>query len=298
MAWRGLLITNPAQLRLDRGCCEIRNEDGVLRLAFEDIAYLLLESPQISLTSALLARLAEAKILVLTCDGKHLPNGALLPLQGHHRQLAALRLQLDLPAGVRGRLWQRLITAKIENQGQVLARLGRSEATAFNAMAARVRPGDPDGIEARAARDYFALLFPNHRRSDDSDPRNGFLNYAYALLRAALARAVTVQGFHPALGLFHDGLDNPFNLADDLIEPWRPIADLHVSHHLGNDPPPAAMSVADRRELARLLVSDVTIGTSTTSVYAAMERIADGLLASYRDRDPKQLPLPSLPQGP
>ena len=274
------------------GCCEVRNDDGVIRLAFEDIAYLLLESPQISLTSALLARFAETKTLVLTCDQRHLPNGALLPLQGHYRQLAALRLQLACPPGLRDRIWRRLIVAKIENQGAVLRCLGRSDATAFIAMAERVRPGDPDGIEARAARDYFGLLFPDHRRSDDSDSRNGFLNYAYALLRAALARAVTCQGFHPALGLFHDGLDNPFNLVDDLIEPWRPIADLHVARHLADLSLPEALSVGDRRELARLLVTDIRLAETITTAMAAMEPIADGLLASFRDRDPERLPLP------
>jgi CRISPR-associated protein Cas1 len=292
VAWRGVLITNPAQLRLDRGCCELRNDEGVIRLAFEDIAYLVLESPQISLTSALLARLAETKTLAITCDAKHLPNGALLPLQGHHQQLAALRLQAAAPAGLKGRLWKRLVAAKIHNQGAVLRGLGRSDAAAFNAMAARVQPGDPDGLEARAARDYFALLFPDHRRSDESDTRNAFLNYAYALIRAGLARALAAQGFHPALGLFHDGVSNPFNLADDLIEPWRPIADLHVARHLGNSAAPETLSVDDRREMARVLVMDVRLGGATTTIFAAMEKVADGLLASFRDRDPTRLPLP------
>lgn len=294
MAWRGVLLSREARLRLDQGCCRIETAEGPLRLAFEDIAYLVLDTPEASLTSALLARFAEAGVLVVTCDAKHLPNGALLPLQGHFRQVATLRRQLALSDGLRKRLWQRLVQAKVANQGHVLALLGRPGAAGLLAMAGRVQPGDPEQVEARAAREHFTRLFGRfRRRRDDPDPRNAMLNYAYALLRAGLARGLAAQGFHPAIGIWHDSVDNAFNLADDLIEPLRPIADLHVARHAearaGNEP---ELTVADRRELARLLVSEVRLAGEVVTVLTAIERMADGLLAALEHRDPERLALP------
>jgi CRISPR-associated protein Cas1 len=241
-----------------------------------------------------LARIAEAGVLLVTCDAKHLPNGALLPLQGHFRQVAALRRQLALTEGLKKRLWQRLVQAKVANQGRVLALLGRPGAAALLAMAGRVQPGDPDQIEARAAREHFARLFGRfRRRRDDPDPRNAMLNYAYALLRAGLARGLAAQGFHPAIGIWHDSVDNAFNLADDLIEPLRPIADLHVARHAaGRAGDAAELELADRRELARLLVSEVRLAGEVTTVIAAIEKMADGLLAALEHKDPERLPLP------
>lgn len=297
MAWRGVLLSNPAQLSLDRNCCLVKGQDGPIRLAFEDMAYLVLDTPRALLTSALLARLAEENVLVITCDGRHLPTGALLPLQGHFRQTAALRLQLSAPPGLRRRLWQCLVAAKVLNQGRVLKLQGHAEAKAFGAMAERVTPGDEGQIEARAARIYFRLLFSDfRRRRADGDVRNAMLNYAYALLRAGLARALAAQGFHAAIGMNHDSIDNAFNLADDLIEPWRPIADLHVIRRLAaretDEMGEPSLSVADRRELARFLVADVGLKDTTTTVAAGLDRMVDGLYGAMDQRDPGLLPLP------
>lgn len=293
MAWRGVVLTRPAALRLDRGCCLVEAEEGPIRLALEDIAYLVLDTPAASLTSALLARFAEAGVLVLACDARHLPAGALLPLQGHHRQTGTLRRQLAVTDGLRKRLWQRLVQAKIDNQGRVLLRLGRAGGRGLAALAGRVRPGDPDGLEARAAREHFARLFSGfRRRREDGDIRNAMLNYAYALLRAAIARGLAAQGFHPAIGLWHDNVDNAFNLADDLIEPWRPLADLHVVRHLAERESSPELTVADRRELARLLVADVIMADETMTALTGIERMVDGLFHALGARDPTRMPLP------
>lgn len=294
MAWRALLLTGRARLRLDRQCCLVEREQGDIRLAFEDLAAIVLDTPELSLTSALLARFAREKVLVITCDERHLPNGCLLPLQGHFRQVGTLRHQLGLTEALKKRLWQRLVAAKVANQGAVLARLGREGAEAFAAMAGRVAPGDPDQIEARAARDYFARLFPDfRRRPQQGDLLNVMLNYAYALVRAALARALVAQGFHPSLGIWHDSVDNPFNLADDLIEPWRPLADLHVARYLEQRTQDGdELSVADRRELTRLLIAELRFNGQVVTTAWALERMVDGFLAAITKRRPELLVLP------
>lgn len=292
MAWRGVLLSRPARLRRDQGCCIVETGDGTIRLAFEDIAYLVLDSHEVSLSSAILASLAEANVLVVACDARHLPTGALLPLQGHFRQVGTLRLQLAATVGLKSRLWQRLVAQKIINQATTLRLLDRPGYRALESMAARVETGDRTRVEARAARDYFARLFEGFQRRREGDVRNAMLNYAYAVLRAGLARGLAAQGFHPALGIEHDGIENAFNLADDLIEPFRPIADRHVANHLAAREDSEDLTVDDRREMARLLVAEVGMGSDTVSILTAIERMADGLVAALRDRDSDLLPLP------
>jgi len=292
MAWRGVVLSEPARLRLGQGCILVTRDDGKIRLAFEDISYIVLDGPRVNLTSALLAALADNNVLVLACDGKHLPTGALLPLQGHFRQTQSLRIQLGCRPGVKARLWQRLIRAKINNQGRTLALLGRPTGRRLIAMAGRVEPGDKHRLEAQAARDYFSALFDDFARRREGDFRNAHLNYAYALLRAALARALAAQGLHPAIGLFHDSVDNAFNLADDLIEPWRPLADRHVAVWLAQRDADEELTVDDRREMARLLVAEVGMDGQSLSVVAAVERMIDGLLKAMAEGDAQLLPVP------
>jgi CRISPR-associated protein Cas1 len=298
VAWRGVHVSRPCRLSVDLGCCVVENEDGAIRLAFEDIAYLVLDTVQVSLSGAVLAGFAGANVLVLVTDERHLPTGALLPLQGHFRQTGTLRRQLAATPALRKRLWQALVAAKVRNQAGTLERLGRDGSPALYAMAARVEPGDPDQIEARAARHYFTCLFDDfRRRHDEGDLRNAMLNYAYAIVRAALARTLAAQGFHPALGVWHDSVENAFNLADDLIEPFRAIADLHVARTLATRAPGEALTVDDRRALARLLVGDVGLAGETMTLLTAAERMADGLLAALTRKDPGLLPVPSHPDG-
>lgn len=292
MAWRGVVITEAARLKLAQGCLAIEREDGDIRLAFEDISYLILDSPKVSMSSALLSALADNNVLVLSCDARHLPNGALMPLQGHFRQTQSLRVQLSLKAGVKNRLWQRLIRAKIANQGRTLDLLERPGGKRLAHMAERVAPGDKHGLEGQAARDYFAGLFDNFARRRAGDVRNAHLNYAYALMRAAIARGLAAQGLHPAIGLFHDNVDNAFNLADDLIEPWRPIVDRHVAEWLDGREDGDELTVDDRREMARFLVSEVALGGQSYAIVAAVESMIDGLMRAMSVGDPASMPVP------
>ncbi|MEK0083894.1 type II CRISPR-associated endonuclease Cas1 [Benzoatithermus flavus] len=295
MAWRGVLVSRPTRLSLDNRCCLAETEDGPIRLAFEDLSWVILDTPQASLSAAVLAAFADANVLVLTCDARHLPNGALLPLQGHFRQVGTLRRQVAASDALKRRLWQRLIAAKIANQGTVLDLLGRPGGRGLAAMARRVEPGDPDNLEGRAAREFFSKLFANFRRRRDGDVRNAMLNYGYAVVRAAIARDLAAQGFHPALGLHHDSVENAFNLADDLIEPFRPLVDLAVVRRLEERDEGAGESLAveDRRALAAVLSASVRLGEETLAMVHAGARVVDGLLAALTEGRPALLPVPA-----
>ena len=203
-------------------------------------------------------------------------------------------LQQAVTHSVKKRLWQALVVAKIDNQAACLGACGR-DAAAVAAMAKLVGSGDPDNVEARAARAYWGLLFERFIRSDESDLRNKMLNYGYAVLRAAIARALVACGLLPCFGLHHDSAANAFNLADDLFEPFRPIVDLKVFRMTaGGSVAKGDLSLEQRRELAALLNADVRLGADTVSTLIATERAAEALLRAMEAGSPALLSLPSL----
>ncbi len=199
------------------------------RVPLEDVANLVLDHPEVTLTATLLSACAEEGITVITVDEKHLPNGVLTPFLAHHRTPKMIRAQLALGAPATKRLWQRLVQQKITNQAAMLLDAGSTEAgQRLHRMVQEVRSGDPTNVEAQAAQTYFRAIWGSGFRRSAQDLPNAMMNYGYAILRSALARALICHGFLPSLGLHHRSEQNAFNLADDLIEPFRPLVDRHV----------------------------------------------------------------------
>ncbi len=156
------------------------------------------------------------------------------------------------------------------------------------------KPGDPNNIEARAARAYWRALFPNFHRHDDNDRRNGLLNYGYAILRSALARALTASGLLPSLGIHHRSLQNAFNLADDLLEPYRPMADWLACQHAEDAAQDDPLSLQDRQKMIGVLSLDASLEEETMPVFTAMERTAMSLVQAFSQSDARRLALPKM----
>lgn len=195
-----------------------------------EIAVLLLAHQQISLSQAVLSRIAESGGSVITIDGKFLPASMLLPIQSHFIQTERFAHQMELPLPARKRLWQQIVRAKIKNQGELLRELHGSD-QGLVALSARVRSGDQGNLEAQAARRYWQHLFPGQhfRRGSDEIDQNRHLDYGYTVLRAAVARALCAAGLHPSMGLQHSNRYDPFCLAADVMEPFRPLVDRRVA---------------------------------------------------------------------
>jgi CRISPR-associated protein Cas1 len=294
MAWRGLHLSRPSRLRFADGQIIVSQDGGETRLALEDLAWVVIDTPQASLTAALLSACMLAGIVIIITDARHMPNGIALPFHTHHRQAAIAALQLGAGDGLRRRLWQTLVRAKITNQAAVLERCG-GDSTVLRAMAGLVRPGDTDNVEARAARHYWGGLFSNFVREDASDPRNAMLNYGYAVLRGAVARGLVGAGFLPSVGLHHASQLNPFNLADDLIEPFRPIVDLAVWQATPAGGRPAReMGLPDRQTLAGILLEPARMGSETVTVLVATEAAAASLVRAMEGNSSKLLLLPDM----
>lgn len=300
MSWRSVVIANPAALALEDRAIFIRQGEREARVMLEDIGVLVLDHPQISLTAPLLAACAQAQIAVITVDDSHLPNGVLLPYLPHSRALKVMTAQLALSQPARKRLWQRLVQFKIDNQAAVLAKHTRhAAARRLRRLSDETRSGDPDNCEAQAAQVYFrTLIHPNFGRLQ-SRFYNAALNYSYAVVRAALARSLVSYGFLPAFGLFHHNEQNAFNLADDLIEPYRPFVDAHVLKHYPQEPD-RELAPQDKGQLVAILHDDVTLSSHTAddgrcTLLAAIEATVSGLSGIVlHDTPHERLALPRL----
>ena len=203
-------------------------------------------------------------------------------------------MQIGLSAPFRKRCWQAIVTGKINNQASHLILAERPNADAVRAMAEWVGSGDPDNVEARAARQYWGALFDDFIRDDESDLRNALLNYGYAVMRAAIARALTAYGLLPAFGLHHCGSTNAFNLADDMIEPFRPFVDVLARARAESRSKGEAMTIDDRRAMAGVLMGDCTWDDGVTTLLTATELGAESLIRAMESGSPALLRLPRL----
>lgn len=293
MAWKGVHLTRPARLCIRQSQLLVGQDDGNVTIALEDVAWLIIDDQRTSLTAGVLSACAEQGIAVLTSDKRHMPSSLALPHNTHHRTTAVANLQMSASIPLKKRLWQSIVRAKIANQALALKHLERSDRPPLKLMAERVGSGDPENFEAQAARAYWSCLFDQFSRGNESDPRNAALNYGYAVLRGAIARALTGSGFIPAIGLHHASITNAFNLADDLIEPFRPVADFAVASLFQDRMADVELSKEDRQALAALPLKEVAIDQSRMSVLHACEETTQSLVRAMENADANCLKLPT-----
>ena len=282
MPYRNLYIAHPARISC-RSAQLLICTDCEHSVPLEDIAAVMVEDRQTSITAAALSMLAQSGISVYFCDEKHTPCGVLLPFLQHSRQTGMLSAQTALSLPAKKRLWQQIVTAKIRNQAECLSLCGKGDAAGWlYSRSNAVNSGDSENMEAVAAAYYFPALFgADFVRGNEADARNSALNYGYAILRGAIARALTAYGFLPSLGLHHCSELNAFNLADDLIEPFRPVVDLFVA---GNVAAAAEMNPALKGQLFNLLNVDIALAGKHYNVAYAAELCAQNLQKCYREK--------------
>lgn len=233
--------SKPTRLRVRHRQLIIEREgEQEISTPIDEAAVIVLASPRVSLSQSVLSVLMASGGALVVCDSSKLPSGLLLPLTAHFAQTQRMLAQASASLPRRKRVWQQIVRAKVRAQGAVLAARNGHRPTGVAdgglvALAGRVRSGDPDNIEAQAAQRYWPLLFgPEFRRRFDAPDQNRLLNYGYAVLRAAVGRAVCAAGLHPSLGVSHRGRNNAFCLADDLMEPYRPMVDDAVAEIAGS----------------------------------------------------------------
>lgn len=240
----------------------------------EDIGVLILDHPQITHTQGLLAACSENNVALLVCSEKHLPSAILLPLEGNslHSKIIAQQAQVTEPTCKR--LWQAIVRAKIREQAKALL-LSTGDDSPLPAYAKRVKSGDTENIEGQAARIYWQKLFGQDFRRDPKTPGiNTLLNYGYAVMRAAVARAIVSTGLHPSLGLHHHNQYNSFCLADDLVEPLRPAVDLKVYELCKKLPEEPALTTENKRVLLETLSADCVMNGQRLPLMTSLHHYA------------------------
>lgn len=294
MIKRTLFFGNPAYLNT-------KNEQLVVNfpaqdrpeksIPIEDVGYVVLEDPQITITNALLMKLVQNKTAVITCDKQHLPCAFLQPLAGHSELTERVRHQLNASMPLKKNLWQQTIEAKIENQANHLLKRGKN-ALKLKRWAREVKSGDTQNHEAIAAAYYFQSLFEdveNFSRNQKGVPPNNLLNYGYAILRAITARALVSSGMLPAVGIFHKNKYNAYCLADDVMEPYRIYVDAMVYEITETGGNISELTTNLKAQLLTIPAMDVLLDGKWSPLMNAMSRTTNSLYECFAGNSRKLL---------
>jgi CRISP-associated protein Cas1 len=292
MVWRSVIISQPAKLKRENFALLVEQEQSA-RVPFEDIAVIVLNNREITLTHPVLSACAEYGIGLFATGDNHQPSGVFLPFQSHSRATRMLRLQLDLDKPTGKRAWTAIVQAKINNQALCMKILNSGDHERLESMSRRVKSGDTGNMEAQAAAYYFPQVLGRSFHRSQEVWANAALDYGYAVMRGACARALVAHGMLPTLGLFHSSEQNAFNLADDLIEPYRAVVDLHVATNRKTDES-VDLSPADKVALVALLNIDVAMPRGVMSVLSSIEQAAESLARLYDGGSELVLEMPRL----
>lgn len=298
MIKRTLCFTNPAYLSLKNNQLVIKlpevetntslpedfKSEATKTIPIEDIGIVVLDNKRITITQGVMEALLENNAAVITCNESHLPIGMHLPLVGNTTQTERMRYQIEASLPLKKQLWQQTISAKIQNQAAVLKQMRGTEVRNMLKWASEVKSGDSENLEARAAVYYWQNAFPmieNFTRSREGVSPNNLLNYGYAILRAIVARALVSSGLLTTLGIHHRNKYNPFCLADDVMEPYRPYVDKLVMQLYDKYPDCEELTKELKAELLSIPVLDVVINGKRSPLMIAVSTTTSSLQKCY-----------------
>lgn len=287
------MFTKPASLSVKNGqlVIALKESEDIVTRPIEDIGFVVIANQMVSLTIPLLNALADNNVSVIFCDNKQMPKSMLMTLDGNKTLQESYRYQIDVTEPTKKRLWKQIVESKIKNQSDLMNSLGL-EGEMLKPFYMNVKSGDSDNREGAAARVYWKAVFGNDfKREREGWQPNAMLNYGYAILRSAVARALIGSGLYPAFGIFHRNRYNAFPLADDIMEPYRVYVD-EIVYRLYIDGAADELNSETKKELMRVLFADVKIGKITRPLEIALSMTSASLLRVYKGED-KYLVLPT-----
>lgn len=295
MIKRTLYFGNPAYLRLKDSQLSIESvvegETKTATVPVEDIGIMVLDHPQITITSGLLQELQEKNVSLITCDHRHMPQSLLLPIEGNKTQQERYQAQIEASEPLKKQMWQQTIVQKIKNQAATLEGL-LMKADYLAPLHKNVKSGDTDNCEATAAVYYWQTIFkhiPGFVRHREGPPPNNKLNYGYAILRGTMARSIVCAGLLPTLGIFHRNRYNAYCLADDLMEPYRPYVDGIVYRMVNEFGPVEELTREHKAILLKIPAMDVLIDGEKSPLMVATQRTAVSLVKCFMGEQRKLL---------
>ena len=257
MGYRNIKIESSIGLHIKNS--QLIIGDKGISFPLEDINCVLIENQSVTVSSYMLQEFAKNEIALYVCDEKHLPNAVLLPLVKHSRHFKMLTRQIEVGKPLIKRLWQQIIVCKIKNQALCLKEMELDDYDKLLAMTKEVQSGDKTHVEAKAAAYYFRALYGDDFTRDNECIINSAINYAYAIIRGLIARSIVCYGLEPSLGMFHHSELNSFNLADDLIEVFRPLVDLYVASHFDIAEVDSDLTPQIKRDLFNIINYDMSV---------------------------------------
>lgn len=280
-----LFFTTPVSLSLKYNQIEIRYKDveEVITRPIEDVGVIIVENQMVHFTIPLLNALADNNVAVIFCNAQCMPNTMLMPLESNAIQQEVYRFQVEASLPTKKRIWKDIIECKIRNQAALLDMLGR-DGKVLKPYYMNVLSGDSDNREGLAAKIYWQQMYGRrfNRNRNGEDP-NSLLNYGYAILRAAVARALLGSGLFPAFGLFHRNRYNAFPLADDVMEPYRPFVDYAVYQIFGYSSE-ACLDKEAKQSLVRVLFTDVKMKDQIRPLQVALSMTTASLVRALKDK--------------
>ena len=299
MLGRIIEISDPlCSLSLFRGFVLVKKEGlEISRIAIADIAILILNPSGSLITTNLLNALLENGIMVLVLGKNYIPSGIFYPTNPHHLHKHKIDLQISASRPLEKRLWQKIVQAKILNQATILSYFTSDEEKQLKNLASKVSSGDKENLEAQAAKKYWRRLFGNDfRRNFNEIGVNSALNYGYAILRSAMARAIFASGLQPAIAIHHKNKGNAFCLVDDLMEPFRPIVDYVVKRIFENEDYDKEQELTPqiKKKLSLILTIDLSSKYGTTPIMNCLQHLAFSFVKSLENKE-NLLELPNSP---
>lgn len=280
-----LFFTTPVSLSLKYNQIEIRYKDveEVITRPIEDVGVIIVENQMVHFTIPLLNALADNNVAVIFCNAQCMPNTMLMPLESNAIQQEVYRFQIEASLPTKKRIWKDIIECKIRNQAALLDMLGR-DGKVLKPYYMNVLSGDSDNREGLAAKIYWQQMYGRqfNRNRNGEDP-NSLLNYGYAILRAAVARALLGSGLFPAFGLFHRNRYNAFPLADDVMEPYRSFVDYAVYQIFGYSSE-ACLDKEAKQSLVRVLFTDVKMKDQIRPLQVALSMTTTSLVRALKDK--------------
>ena len=279
MSWRIVVISKRAKLDYQLGYLVVRNEN-VTKIHLGEISTLLIESTAVSITTSLLAELTKKKIKVIFCDEKRNPSSELVGYYGSHDTSSKVRNQIQWSRNSKDAVWTEIVTEKIRKQKKLLEYQGKEESKLLDSYLQEIKWNDETNREGHAAKVYFNALFGlDFTRTTDCSV-NSALNYGYSIILSAFTREITANGYITQLGLFHDNMFNQFNLASDLMEPFRVLVDKEVLEMKFEE-----FEVDEKRRLVNILNREVVIDGKVQYVNNAVKIYCKSVFDALNEND-------------
>ena len=292
MLKKSILLENKASLSTKNLQLVIKTETRESTIPIEDIGFLVIDHPEIYLSIPAMNLMIENNTSVIICNTNHLPNGMFLNLNSHHIQQEIFKNQINASVPLKKQLWQQTVIDKITNQGILLQKI-TSKNNNFEFLASKVLSGDSSNMEGVAASFYWKVFFEQKfKRERFGDYPNNFLNYGYSILRAATARALSGSGLLNTLGIHHKSKYNAFALADDIMEPFRPVVDEKVAEIMQNYTE-QELNTQIKAELLQILTRTVYFKDEKSPLMVALQKTASSLQQCYTG-DRKKIKYPKL----